>query len=71
MADWEYPLFNAFYYDKIQLRGINVTNITKKIPQETDQVDLIISTVNSKDILYNNKRYINKTPFHTHLWIYK
>jgi 4-amino-4-deoxy-L-arabinose transferase-like glycosyltransferase len=71
MADWEYPLFNAYYYDKIQLRGINVTNITKKIPQETDQVDLIISTVNSKDILYNNKRYINKTPFHTHLWIYK
>ena len=71
MADWEYPLFNAYYYDKIELRGINVPNITKKIPQETEQIDIIISTTNSKDLLYNNKRYTNLTPFHTHLWIYK
>lgn len=71
ISDWEYPLFHQYYYDKIEIKSINVGNVTNSIPQDISNIDAIISTMeNKKEILFNNKKYINKTPNNEQIWYY-
>ncbi len=71
LSDWEYPLFNQYYYEKIQIQSINVGNITKKIPQDTSNIEAIISNQPITDfIFFDGKKYINKTPDNLYIWYY-
>jgi len=69
--DWEYPLFNAYYYDQLQLVAIDVNNNTGILKQENQSVDLIISTSNSPEIMYNGIKYSNQNSNHLYIWLYK
>lgn len=71
MMDWEYPLFNAYYYDHLQLVAIDVNNNTGILKQENQSVDLIISTSNSQEIMYNGIKYSNQNSNHLYIWLYK
>ena len=71
MMDWEYPLFNAYYYDHLQLVAIDVNNNTGILKQENQSVDLIISTSNSPEIMYNGIKYSNQNSNHLYIWLYK
>lgn len=71
MMDWEYPLFNAYYYDHLQLIAIDVNNNTGILKQENQSVDLIISTSNSPEIIYNGVKYSNQNSNHLYIWLYK
>lgn len=71
MMDWEYPLFNAYYYDHLQLVAIDVNNNTGILKQEKQSVDLIISTSNSPEIMYNGIKYSNQNSNHLYIWLYK
>ncbi len=71
MMDWEYPLFNAYYYDHLQLVAIDVNNNTGILKQENKSVDLIISTSNSPEIMYNGIKYSNQNSNHLYIWLYK
>lgn len=71
LNDWEYPLLNSFYYDHIKIVAVNVNNSTKDIPQNIDNIDVIISSSNSQDIVYNGITYINQNNNHSYIWFYK
>lgn len=71
MMDWEYPLFNAYYYDHLQLVAIDVNNNTGILKQENQSVDLIISTSNSPELMYNGIKYSNQNSNHLYIWLYK
>lgn len=71
LNDWEYPLFNSFYYDHIKIVAINVNNSTKEIPQNTDNIDVIISNYNNPVIVYNGMTYSNQNNNHSYIWCYK
>ena len=71
MMDWEYPLFNAYYYDHLQLVAIDVNNNTGILKQENQSVDLIVSTSNSPELMYNGIKYSNQNSNHLYIWLYK
>lgn len=72
LTDWEYPLFSSYYYDKIELVAINVYNLTNQIPEDSENIDIIISNAAKTDyIIFNNKKYMNKTPENSYIWYYK
>ncbi|MFC4738425.1 ArnT family glycosyltransferase [Flavobacterium ponti] len=71
LSDWEYPIFNSYYYEKIELIAINVTNVTSKIYQNEEDVDSIIANINKPYFLYKGKTYINQSPNNTYIWFYK
>jgi 4-amino-4-deoxy-L-arabinose transferase-like glycosyltransferase len=72
ISDWEYPLFNQCYYDKIHIQSINVGNITNKINQDTKNIEAIIcNNRNEAVILFNGHKYINQTPENEYIWFYK
>lgn len=71
LSDWEYPLLKNFYHDKKSIYCINVGNITAKIPQDIPELNCIVSNQNQKFILFNNKKFYNKTPNNTYIWCYK
>ena len=71
MMDWEYPLFNAYYYDHLQLIAIDVNNNTGSLSQKNNDIDLIVSTSNSPEIIYNGVKYSNQNSNHLYIWLYK
>jgi hypothetical protein len=71
MMDWEYPLFNSYYYDHLQLIAIDVNNKTGSLAQKNNDVDLIVSTSNSPEIIYNGVKYSNQNGNHLYIWLYK
>jgi hypothetical protein len=71
MMDWEYPLFNSYYYDHLQLIAIDVNNSTGSLSQENNDIDLIVSTSNSPEIIYNGVKYSNQNSNHLYIWLYK
>ncbi len=72
LSDWEYPLFSSYYYDKPKLVSINVVNITNKINQNENDLDIIISNKNKgNQYVFNGKTYMNLTPKNNSLWLYK
>jgi 4-amino-4-deoxy-L-arabinose transferase-like glycosyltransferase len=72
LSDWEYPLLYNFYYNPINIVAINVSNISKKIPQNTENIDAIISNELKTDfIIYEEKKYMNQNPNHSYIWFYK
>lgn len=71
IMDWEYPLFNAYYYDHLQLVAIDVNNNTGILKQENQSVDLIVSTSNSPELMYNGIKYSNQNSNHLYIWLYK
>lgn len=72
LSDWEYPLFADSYNVKKELRAINVTNITNKIIQDTDNITIIVSDKDKKEyIQYQGKKYVNQTMDNTFIWLYK
>jgi len=71
MYDWEYPLFNAYYQDRLKLVALNVTNITSKINQDESNVDIIITNSNNPFIYHNGKKYTNQNSAHSYLYLYK
>lgn len=71
MMDWEYPLFNSYYYDHLQLIAIDVNNNTGSLSQENNDIDLIVSTSNSPEIIYNGVKYSNQNSNHLYIWLYK
>lgn len=73
MSDWEYPLFHNFYYENIKIRAINVTNVTNIIPQNTANIEAIISNNPGKTdfIIFEGKKYKNQTPNHSYLYYFK
>lgn len=71
MMDWEYPLFNSYYYDHLQLMAIDVNNNTGSLSQENNDIDLIVSTSNSPEIMYNGVKYSNQNSNHLYIWLYK
>ena len=69
--DWEYPLFSQFYGRDINPIHINVKNITKDIPINTDNLDCIISTkVNDTVIDFKGKRYHNHNCKNKVIWLF-
>jgi 4-amino-4-deoxy-L-arabinose transferase-like glycosyltransferase len=71
LNDWEYPLLNSYYYDHLKIVAINVSNGTNKIPQDTTNIDAIISNYNNPTIDYNGVTYINQDNNHSYIWFYK
>jgi 4-amino-4-deoxy-L-arabinose transferase-like glycosyltransferase len=72
LSDWEYPLLYNFYYNPINIVAINMSNISKKIPQNTENIDAIISNELKTDfIIYEEKKYMNQNPNHSYIWFYK
>lgn len=72
VTDWEYPLLIDSYQNKMQIKAINVNNITAKIPQDTKNIDAIISnTLNQEYIIFEGKKYKNLTQKNSFIWIYK
>ncbi len=72
LSDWEYPLLSNFYYNPIKIVAINVYNITNEIPQNTENIDAIISNKTKTDfIIFEGKKYINQNPNHSYIWFYK
>ena len=71
MMDWEYPLFNSYYYDHLQLIAIDVNNNTGCLSQENNDIDLIVSTSNSPEIIFNGVKYSNQNSNHLYIWLYK
>ncbi len=71
LSDWEYPLFNSFYYDKISLKSINVNNITKKISQDDSNLDVLILNLNVPEYIFKGKKYKNMTKNNKYIWYYK
>jgi hypothetical protein len=70
--DWEYPILAEYYYDHLKVVSINVANITNKIKQNINNIDVIISNKNNgNEYVFNGKTYINKTPENKHIWIYE
>lgn len=51
LSDWEYPLLYNFYYNRISILAINVNNISNKIPQNTENIDAIISNKPKTDFI--------------------
>lgn len=69
--DWEYPILAEYYYDHLKVVSINVVNITNKIKQNINNIDVIISNKNNgNEYVFNGKIYINKTPENKHIWLY-
>jgi hypothetical protein len=69
--DWEYPLFSMFYGEKKEPIHINVSNISKKLSVNTDNIDCIISTTTNDSIItYNSKRFFNLNKKNKFIWIY-
>ncbi|WP_339889641.1 glycosyltransferase family 39 protein [uncultured Flavobacterium sp.] len=71
LGDWEYPIFNSYYYEKIELIAINVNNVTSKIKQNDQNIDSIITNENEEYLLFKGKKYINLSPNNTYIWFYK
>ncbi len=73
MSDWEYPLFHNFYYENIKIRAINVTNTSNIIPQNTANIDAIITNNPTKTdfIIFEGKKYKNQNPNHSYLYYFK
>ena len=72
LSDWEYPIFHNYYYEKINLVALNVTNITSKIEQDTKNIDVIISNApQTAFIIFEGKKYMNQTRKHSYIWLYK
>lgn len=71
MMDWEYPLFNSYYYDHLQLIAIDVNNNTGSLSQKNNDIDLIVSTSNTPEIIYNCVKYSNQNSNHLYIWLYK
>lgn len=72
LNDWEYPLFTDSYGTKKELRAINVTNITNKIIQNTDNISIIISNKDKQEyIMYQGRKYSNQTRDNNFIWLYK
>lgn len=72
MSDWEYPLLSNCYYEKKEMYSINVGNITSKIEQKVDNVDIIISNLINKEFIeFNGKRYYNNTLNNQYIWAYQ
>lgn len=72
ISNWEYPLFHQYYNDKLQIKSINVGNVTNNINQDTQNIDLIISNKqNEAFILFNGQKYMNQTPKNEYIWLYK
>ncbi len=71
LADWEYPLLKLYYYDTIKVYCLNVGNVTNKIDQNTSNIDVIVANNNQAFIVYNNRKYFNKTPNNQYIWYYK
>jgi hypothetical protein len=71
-SDWEYPLLYNFYYNRISILAINVNNISNKIPQNTENIDAIISNKPKTDfIIFKGKKYLNQNLNHSYIWFYK
>lgn len=69
LCDWEYPIFHNYYYEKINLVALNVTNITSKIEQDTKNIDVIISNApQTAFIIFEGKKYMNQTRKHSYIW---
>jgi hypothetical protein len=71
LSDWEYPLFNSYYYDKISLRSINVNNITNNITQDVSNLDVLILNLNVPEYIFEGKKYKNMTISNKYIWYYK
>jgi hypothetical protein len=71
MMDWEYPLFNSYYYDHLKLIAIDVNNNTGSLAQENNDIDLIVSTLKSREIIYKGVKYSNQNSNHLYIWLYK
>lgn len=71
LSDWEYPLFNSYYYDKISLKSINVNNVTKKISQDDSNLDVLILNLNVPEYIFKGKKYTNMTKNNKYIWYYK
>jgi hypothetical protein len=71
LSDWEYPLFNSFYYDKISLKSVNVNNVTKKISQDDSNLDVLILNLNVPEYIFKGKKYTNMTKSNKYIWYYK
>lgn len=72
LSDWEYPLLYNFYYNRISILAINVNNISNKIPQNTENIDAIISNKPKTDfIIFKGKKYLNQNLNHSYIWFYK
>lgn len=71
LYNWDYPLVYDFYYDQVKLEAIFVSNNTNKIPQDENNIDIIISDGIKKDfILFGGRKYVNRTPDHLYIWFY-
>jgi hypothetical protein len=70
--DYEYPLFNRIYSKEINPIHICVTNnISKKIPQQVNSIDCVVSTVlNDSLAQFNGKKYFNKNRKNKLIWLY-
>lgn len=71
LADWEYPILYNNYYNKTKVVALNVNNVTNKIPQDVNNIDVIVTNFNNKSIETGGKKFQNQTPNHKFLWYYK
>lgn len=71
LYDWEYPLLSSYYYDHLKIVSINVVNITNKIQQDINDIDVIVSNNKGNELNFNGKTYINITPENKHICLYK
>lgn len=71
LNDWEYPLLCGFYYEKIQLVSVNVFNVTSKIIQNENNIDVIVSSRNEPFISLGSKKFSNQTLKNSYVFLYK
>jgi hypothetical protein len=70
--DWEYPLFCQFYGKGVNPIHINVSNISKDISLNLNNIDCIISTtLNDTKIDFNEKNFYNQNINNNVIWLYK
>lgn len=71
LSDWEYPLLNDYYYEKLNVISVGVSNSSNKILHDDFIPEAIISnSTNEPFLIYKNKTYTNKTPENKHIWLY-
>ena len=72
LSDWEYPLLKGLYYDHVVVQSIFVGNNSRKVPQKTDRVDIIITDASPQNYIeLNDRKFYNQTPNHQFIWLYR
>ncbi len=69
--DWEYPLFVDGFNQPLRAVHIDVENISRDTPVSRIEIDCIVSTVKSEDLMHQGVKYHIFTPENSILFLYK